>query len=63
MMILSRLHRKDPNQYILRYQILRQQKAPVEQQIEALEEYKKSEYVEEWAYETRETVSGSRYDC
>ena len=42
---------KDPNQYILRYQILRQQKAPVEQQIEALEEYKKSEYVEEWAYE------------
>ena len=42
---------KDPNQYILRYQILRAQKAPVEQQIEALEEYKKSEYIEEWAYE------------
>ena len=42
---------KDPNQYILRYQILRAQGAPVEQQIEALEEYKKSEYIEEWAYE------------
>ena len=42
---------KDPNQYILKYQILRAQKAPVRQQIEALEEYKKSEYVEEWAYE------------
>ena len=42
---------KDPNQYILKYQILRAQKAPVEQQIEALEEYKKSEYIEEWAYE------------
>ena len=42
---------KDPNQFILRYQILRAQKAPIAQQIEALEEYKKSEYVEEWAYE------------
>ena len=42
---------KDPNQYILRYQILRAQRAPIEQQIEALEEYKKSEYIEEWAYE------------
>ena len=42
---------KDPNQYILKYHILRAQKAPVEQQIEALEEYKKSEYIEEWAYE------------
>lgn len=42
---------KDPNQYILRYQILREQRAPIEQQIEALEEFKKSEYIEEWAYE------------
>ena len=42
---------KDPNQYILRYQILRAQRAPVEQQIEALEEFKKAEYIEEWAYE------------
>ena len=42
---------KDPNQHILRYQILRAQRAPVEQQIEALEEFKKAEYIEEWAYE------------
>ena len=42
---------KDPNQYILKYQILRAQREPIEQQIEALEEYKKSEYIEEWAYE------------
>ena len=42
---------KDPNQYILKYQILRAQRAPIEQQIDALEEYKKSEYIEEWAYE------------
>ena len=42
---------KDPNQFILRYQILRAQRAPIEQQIEALEEFKKSEYIEEWAYE------------
>ena len=42
---------KDPNQYILRYKILRAQRAPVEQQIEALETFKKSEYIEEWAYE------------
>ena len=42
---------KDPNQHILRYQILRAQRAPIEQQIEALEEFKKAEYIEEWAYE------------
>lgn len=42
---------KDPNQHILRYKILRARRAPVEQQIEALEEFKKAEYIEEWAYE------------
>ena len=42
---------KDPNQYILKYQILRAQRAPIEQQIHALEEFKKAEYIEEWAYE------------
>ena len=35
---------KDPNQYILRYKILKEQ-------IEALEDFKHSEYVEKWAYE------------
>ena len=42
---------KDPNQYILRYKILKAQKAPVKEQIEALEDFKHSEYVEKWAYE------------
>ena len=42
---------KDPNRHILRYQILRAQRASLEQQIEALEEFKKAEYIEEWAFE------------
>ena len=42
---------KDPNRYLLRYQILRARREPIEQQIEALEAFKKGEYVEEWAYE------------
>ena len=42
---------KDPNKYILRYKILKAQKAPVKEQIEALEDFKHSEYVEKWAYE------------
>lgn len=42
---------KDPNQYILRYRLLRAKRAPIEQQIHALEKFKKAEYVEEWAFE------------
>ncbi len=42
---------KDPNQYILKYRILKVQKAPLEEQIAALEEFKKAEYIEKWAYE------------
>lgn len=42
---------KDPNQYILKYKILKAQNAPIEQQIEALTDFKKVEYVEKWAYE------------
>ena len=42
---------KDPNRYLLRYQILRARREPIEQQIEALEAFKKGEYIEEWAYE------------
>lgn len=42
---------KDPNQYILRYKILKAQNAPITQQIEVLEEFKKEEYIEKWAYE------------
>ena len=42
---------KDPNQYILKYKILRTQGAPLTDQITALEEFKKAEYIEKWAYE------------
>ena len=42
---------KDPNQYILKYKILKAQRAPVAEQIEALEDFKHAEYVEKWAYE------------
>lgn len=42
---------KDPNQYVFRYKILRSKRAPLMQQIEALEEFKKVEYVEKWAFE------------
>ncbi|WP_346663047.1 hypothetical protein [uncultured Merdimonas sp.] len=42
---------RDPNQYILKYKILRAQGAPLTEQIQALEEFKKAEYVEKWAYE------------
>ena len=48
---IVKLAPKDPNQYILRYKILKAQKAPVKEQIEALEDFKHSEYVEKWAYE------------
>ncbi|MBQ8803342.1 MAG: hypothetical protein IJZ53_06900 [Tyzzerella sp.] len=42
---------KDPNKFILKYKILRAKKASLEEQIETLEEFKKAEYVEKWAFE------------
>ena len=42
---------KDPNQFILKYKILKAQGAPLTEQIAALEDFKKAEYVEKWAYE------------
>lgn len=42
---------KDPNQHILKYKILKAQRSPVAEQIAALEDFKKAEYVEKWAYE------------
>ena len=42
---------KDPNQYILKYKILKARREPVSEQIAALEDFKKAEYVEKWAYE------------
>ena len=46
-----RLAPKDPNQFILKYKILKARRAPLSEQIEALEDFKKAEYVEKWAYE------------
>lgn len=42
---------KDPNRFILKYKILRAQNAPIQSQIETLEEFKSVEYIEKWAFE------------
>lgn len=47
----SNLAPKDPNRFVFKYKILRTKKAPIEEQIAALEEFKKVEYVEKWAFE------------
>lgn len=41
----------DTSRYLLRYKILRGKKAPLEEQIRALEEYKEAEFTERWSYE------------
>ena len=41
----------DPNRFILKYKILKSQKAPLEEQIAVLEEFKKKETVEKWSFE------------
>ena len=41
----------DNSRYLLKYKILKGQKAPLEQQISLLEEYKEREFTERWAYE------------
>lgn len=42
---------KDPNRFVLKYKILKSQNAPLQEQIAVLEEFKKIEYVEKWAFE------------
>lgn len=42
---------KDPNGLIFQYKLLQYQNASLEEQIAVLEEFKKVEYVEKWAYE------------
>ena len=44
----------DPRQYLLRYLILKEKKAPIEQLIRALEAYTSSELDEKWMYELAE---------
>lgn len=46
-----KLSPNDNNRYILKYKIYKGRKSPIEDQIKILEEYKKSEYTERWAYE------------
>lgn len=41
----------DPNRFVFKYKILRSKNAPLEEQIAVLEEFKKVEYVEKWAFE------------
>ncbi len=41
----------DNTQYILKYKIYSARKAPLEEQIEILEQYKEREYTERWSYE------------
>lgn len=41
----------DSSRYILKYKMLRAQKAPLDDQIAVLQEYKDKEYTERWAYE------------
>lgn len=56
---------KDPNQYILKYKILKAQNAPLKEQIRVLEEFKKAEYIEKWAYELAELYdkAGMTTEC
>lgn len=42
---------KDPNRFIFKYKLLKSKGAPLKEQIEALEEFKKVEYIEKWAFE------------
>ncbi len=42
---------KDPNGFIFKYKILKAKNAPIEEQIAVLEDFKKVEYIEKWAFE------------
>lgn len=41
----------DPNRFVFKYKILKSKNAPIAEQIAVLEEFKKVEYVEKWAFE------------
>ena len=42
---------KDPNRFVLQYRILKAKNASLDEQIEVLEELKKADYTERWAFE------------
>ena len=48
------LAQEDPRQYLLRYMILKEKKAPIEQLIRSLEMYTSTEVDEKWMYELAE---------
>ena len=48
------LAQEDPRQYVLRYMILKEKNAPIEQLIRALERYTSTEVDEKWMYELAE---------
>ena len=47
----NKLAPNDPNRFVFKYKILKSKNAPIEEQIAVLEEFKKAEYVEKWAFE------------
>ena len=55
----------DTNLYVLKYKILRVKKAPIEKQIEVLEEYKEKEFTEKWSFELAKLYykAGDRRKC
>lgn len=55
----------DTSKFILKYKILKAQKAPVEDQIAVLEEYKEREYTERWVYELARLYkkAGMQHKC
>lgn len=56
---------EDPRQHLLRYMILREKKAPLDQLIHSLERYTNTELDEKWLYELAELygLAGRDQDC
>lgn len=55
----------DTSKYILKYKILKAQNAPLEDQIQVLEEYREREYTERWVYELAKLYksAGKEHKC
>ena len=55
----------DTSKYILKYKILKAQKAPLDDQIQVLEEYREREYTERWVYELAKLYkrAGKEHKC
>ena len=55
----------DNTAYVLKYKILKEKKAPIEDQIQVLEEYKSKEFTEKWSYELAKLyyMAGKKDKC